>query len=170
MKVTSLVTFALLSGLSFWILGDALLHGATWYDNYGLYGLQYGGITLFDEINTIRQEAPTRKITLSPSWANGTDVIARYFLGTPLPITIGTIEEYAINHLPLKKDDLFIMLPNEYDWMLETGKFTNVEVDKTLPCPDETPCFYFVNLDYVPNIDQILRKKSSSAGNYRKLS
>jgi len=159
LKVTSLVTFALLSGLSFWILGDALLHGATWYDNYGLYGLQYGGITLFDEINTIRQEAPTRKITLSPSWANGTDVIARYFLGTPLPITIGTIEEYAINHLPLKKDDLFIMLPNEYDWMLETGKFTNVEVDKTLPCPDETPCFYFVNLDYVPNIDQILKEE-----------
>lgn len=158
-KVTYLVTFAILSGISFWLLGNALMHGATWYDNYGLYGLQYGGEKLFDEIKTIREETPERKITLSPSWANGTDVIARYFLGTPLPITIGTIEEYTLNYLPLSQEDLIIMLPNEYEWMLGTKKFTNVDVEKTLPCPDKSPCFYFVSLEYVPNIDQILQEE-----------
>ncbi len=159
LKVTGLVTFGFLAATCIWMLREVLVNGPTWYDDYGLYGMQYGGQTLFAEIKAINTDEPERKIILSPSWANGADVIARYFLGDSLPITIGTIEEYAMNHLPLDPDTLFIMLPNEYTWMLETKKFTDIEIAKTLPCPDGTPCFYFVSLGYVPEIDQILAEE-----------
>jgi hypothetical protein len=50
---------------------DGLKNGPTWYEDYGLYGMQWGGETLFDEIKCFMQDHPEKKIHLSPSWANG---------------------------------------------------------------------------------------------------
>ena len=155
-KLPRLITFGILTIFSFWMLREALVNGPLWYEDYSLYGMQYGGSQVFTEINEFHEDYPDKNIIVSPSWANGTDVIARYFLGDPMPIKMGTIEAYAIDYIPLDENSLFVMTPTEYEWMLETGKFTNVKVQKTLPYPDGTPGFYFVTLDYVDNFDEIL--------------
>ncbi|MFH1446054.1 MAG: glycosyltransferase family 39 protein, partial [Chloroflexota bacterium] len=106
-----LITFGTLAIFSFWMLREALVNGPLWYKDYSLYGMQYGGSQIFTEINEFHEDYPDKNIIVSPSWANGTDVIARYFLGDPMPITMGTIESYAIDYIPLDENTLFVMTP-----------------------------------------------------------
>jgi len=140
---------------------DALKNGPTWYEDYGLYGMQWGGETLFDEIKSFMQAHPKKEIHLSPSWANGTDVIARFFLGDPLPIQMGTIEPYTLYQMPLNKDIVFVMTPEEYSWMLTTNKFADVEVLQCLPYPNGKCGFYFVTLRYVDNVAEIFAREQA---------
>ncbi|NMD28039.1 MAG: hypothetical protein GYA81_08755, partial [Chloroflexi bacterium] len=145
-------SWAALSGLMTY---DALKNGPTWFENYGMYGLQWGGLTLFDAIKTYARENPDKEIILSPNWANGTDVIARYFLGDPLPISVGNIAPYTLYQLPLDKSKVFVMTPEEVDWLPETGKFSDVEVLRVLPYPNGKPGFTFISLRYVDGIAEV---------------
>jgi len=140
---------------------DALKNGSTWYEDYGLYGMQWGGETLFDEIKSFMQAHPEKEIHLSPSWANGTDVIARFFLEDPLPIQMGTIEPYTLYQMPLNEDIVFVMTPEEYSWMLTTNKFADVEVLQCLPYPNGKCGFYFVTLRYVDNVAEIFAREQA---------
>jgi hypothetical protein len=99
---------------------------------------------------------------LSPAWANGTDVVARFFLGDPLPIQLGSIDGHMFQRQPLDDSMLFIMIPLEYEQALASGKFTGIQVEKTLPYPDGKPGFYFVRLRYVDNIDSLLARERES--------
>ena len=145
-------SWAALSGLMTY---DALKNGPTWFENYGMYGLQWGGQTLFDAIKTYARENPDKEIILSPNWANGTDVIARYFLGDPLPISVGNIAPYTLYQLPLDKSKVFVMTPEEVAWLPETGKFSDVEVLRVLPYPNGKPGFTFISLRYVDGIAEV---------------
>jgi len=140
---------------------DALKNGPTWYEDYGLYGMQWGGEALFDEIKRFMQDHPEKEIHLSPSWANGSDVIARFFLEDPLPIQMGTIEPYTLYQMPLNKDIVFVMTPEEYSWMLTTNKFADVEVLQCLPYPNGKCGFYFVTLRYVDNVAEIFAREQA---------
>jgi 4-amino-4-deoxy-L-arabinose transferase-like glycosyltransferase len=148
--------FAVLGLVNFAMLGDALANGPTWYQEYSLGGLQYGARQLFGEVRAYKQASPQTRMVVSPSWANGTDVVARFFLDDPLPIEMGSIDGHLFQRLPLDENTLFVMTPEEYQMALESGKFTNIRVEKTLPYPNGEPGFYFVRLQYVENIDQIL--------------
>jgi len=149
------------AALSVSMTADALKNGPTWYEDYGLYGMQWGGETLFDEIKGFMQANPEKKIHLSPSWANGTDVIARFFLGDPLPIQMGTIEPYTLYQLPLGEHDVFVMTPEEYEWMLTTNKFSDVEVLQCLPYPNGECGFYFVTLQYRDDVAEIFAREQA---------
>jgi len=140
---------------------DALKNGPTWYEDYGLYGMQWGGETLFEEIKAFMQAHPDKEIHLSPSWANGTDVIARFFLGDPLPIQMGTIEPYTLYQLPLDEQIVFVMTPEEYSWIPTTGKFTDVEVLQCLPYPNGKCGFYFVTLRYIDGVEEIFAREQA---------
>jgi 4-amino-4-deoxy-L-arabinose transferase-like glycosyltransferase len=148
--------FAVLSVVNFTMLSDTLVNGPTWYQDYGLGGVQYGARQLFSEVRDYVQEHPHTRMIVSPGWANGTDVVARFFLDDPLPIEMGSIDGHIFQRLPLDENTLFVMTPEEYQLAQESGKFTNLRVEKTLPYPDGRPGFYFVRLQYVEDIDQIL--------------
>jgi hypothetical protein len=147
--------------LSISMTADALKNGPIWYQDYGLYGMQWGGETLFNEIKAFMQANPDKEVHLSPSWANGTDVIARFFLGDPLPIHMGTIEPYTLYQLPLDKHIVFVMTPEEYEWMLTTNKFSGVEVLKCLPYPNGKCGFYFVTLQYRDDVAEIFAREQA---------
>jgi len=153
------VLLTLLAGMSFGILVESLVNGPTWYEDYTLYGMQYGSEELFSEIKTLKAEYPEKQIILSPNWANGTDVIARFFLGDPLPISIGSVQEFGNSVLKLDKDIIHIMLPNEYQWMLESGKFTDIEVIRTVKYPNGSDGFLFVTMNYVENIEEVIAQE-----------
>jgi hypothetical protein len=148
--------FALLAITNLAILRDALANGPTWYRDYGLGGLQYGARQLFPEIEAYLQTSPETNIILSPSWANGTDVVARFFLPDPLPLQMGSIDGHLFERLPLDENTLFVMIPEEYAQAQASGKFADIRVEKMLPYPDGRPGFYFVRLRYADNVDDIL--------------
>jgi hypothetical protein len=148
--------FLLLAVLSLGMLRDSLSNGPTWYSDYGLGGLQYGARQLFPRIEKFLESAPGTRIILSPAWANGTDVIARFFLPDPLPIQMGSVDGHLFQRLPLDENTLFIMIPDEYEMAVPSGKFTGIRVEDTLAYPDSRPGFYFVRMRYVDDIDEIL--------------
>ena len=152
----SVTLFGVLSLVNVFMTWDALHNGPTWYKEYGLGGLQYGGVQLFSEIKEYQQENPDIQLVVSPSWANSADVIARFFLGDPLPFKLGSIEDYLVQHLDLNSNMSFVMIPEEYERAMSSGKFENIQVERTIPYPDGRPGFYFVRLNYVDNVDEIM--------------
>ena len=159
--VLSLALFAILAAANFSMLADSLRNGPTWYRDYGLGGMQYGASQVFHTIQKYLKEQPATQIVFSPTWANGTDVLARFFLGDPLPITLGSVEGHMENRLPLDENTLFITTPDEYQKILESGKFKDIRLESTLPYPDGSPGFHFVRLSYVDDIDQIFASEQA---------
>ncbi len=88
----------------------------TWYQDYGLYGMQWGGgKELSAEIKSFQVEhPPEKKIILSPTWANNTDVILSFFLGDPLPVEVNSINDWAFSLRALDENMVFVMPPEEF--------------------------------------------------------
>jgi hypothetical protein len=152
----SIALFVTLSLANLAMLRDALVNGPTWFSDFGLGGMQYGAEQIFAKVQEYTAKHPDMHIILSPSWSNGTDVVARFFLGDPLPIELGSIEGYLNQKLDLTPDKLFIMIPEEYEKAVSSGKLTDIQVEQTVNYPNGQPGFYFVRTRYVDNIDQIL--------------
>ena len=151
-----LLVFGLLAFTNVYMTRDALVNGVYWDNDYGLGGMQWGARQLFGEIKTVQAAHPDTRLVVSPSWANGTDTVARFFFDDPLPFDMASIEGYFYEYKPIDPNVLFVMIPREYELMLESGKFTGVQVEQMLNHPDGTPGFYFVRLRYVDDIHQIL--------------
>ena len=161
-SILAVVSFIILTSTNIWMLNDALQNGPTWYTDYGLGGMQYGGFQIFSVINEYQQEHPDTKIFLSPDWANGTDTLLFFFFGKPSPIGLWSIHAHMNEKIPLDDSMLFVMTPEEYHQVVGSPKFTNVRVEKTFPYPDGKPGFYFVRLRYSANIDDILAAEESA--------
>lgn len=149
-------SFVVLAGVSLWMLAAALLAGPTWHREYGLGGMQWGASQVFGEINQRLQTNPEQHIVLSPTWANGTDTLARFFLEQdPPPVELSSIDRFLSEQVPELSSSLFVLPDYEYDRALESAKLAAPLVEEVLPYPDGRPGFYFVRLAYVPGVEQI---------------
>lgn len=156
------VVFVGLAGFNFYLLNDAVVNGPMWSTDYGLGGMQYGARQLYAEVGNYLSEDPKAHLIISPSWANGADVVARFFYDDPQPFQLGSIDGYMIEKKELKPNTVFIMTPDELARVMPSPKFKNIHVIKTLPYPNAEPGFYFVTLDYSDDIDSILEAEISS--------
>ena len=147
-KGLALGAFALLSAVNFLMLNDALTNGPTWYTDYHLGGLQYGGEQIFEEARAVLRQSPTTQILVSPTWANGTDVLLQFFLPDEPRVRMGNIDAYMFSPLPLDDNLLLVMTPDEYQRALFDPKFANIRVERTIKYPDGRDGFYFVRLNY----------------------
>jgi hypothetical protein len=137
------------------MLNDAIRNGPLWFRDYGLGGMQYGGFQIFDIVDNYVREHPNTRIIFSPDWANGTDVVARFFLDDFSSIQVGSVRGHITQKLPLDENTLFIMTPQEYDLVNQSDKLTDINVESIVPYPDGSPGFYFLRLRYADNIDEI---------------
>ncbi|HET6594643.1 MAG TPA: glycosyltransferase family 39 protein [Anaerolineales bacterium] len=158
----ALFAFIILAGVNFRMLNNALTNGPLWFRDYGLGGMQYGAFQIFDVIDQYRREHPDSQIIFSPDWANGANVLARFFLDDFSSIQVGSVRGHLTQKLPLDEDTLFIMTPQEYDIIKENPKLTDIDVETTVPYPDGTPGFYFVHLRYADNIDEIFAAEKAT--------
>jgi hypothetical protein len=151
-SAVSLLALALASPI---LLLSALNDGPRWYSDYGLGGMQYGAVQVFSAIRAELKEHPGRPIVLSPTWANGTDTLTRYFFADPVPFALKSINSYTETYDPFPADTLFILPATEYPTIPEK-MFSTVEIERILPFPDGSPGFYFLRLAYAPDAEQIL--------------
>jgi 4-amino-4-deoxy-L-arabinose transferase-like glycosyltransferase len=151
----SLLVLALASPV---LMLSALEEGPFWYRDYGLGGMQYGAVQVFSAIRAELDEHPERPIVLSPTWANGTDSLARFFFAEPLPFVLKSIRSYAETYTPFAADTLFILPATEYP-TIPNDMFSLVEIERTLLFPDGSPGFYFLRLGYAPDAEQILANR-----------
>ncbi len=150
-KTVVAILFLSMASGSIYMLVDSLSNGALWFHDYSLAGMQYGARQIFPAATEYLERNPDRNIILSPSWGNGTDVVARFMLGDPIPIELGSIDGYISDYREIPDGTTFIMTLDEYERFLNSDKFTNVKLNQILNYPDGTPGFLFVDLEYVPD-------------------
>ena len=160
--VVVLVLFLCLAGYSLWMMGDALRNGPLWYEDYGLAGMQYGGKQVFSRAAEIARDDPETTLLVSSTWANAPDVLLRYFANDLPNIRMGNINAYGLNFQPLTREILFVMTEEDLVYASNSGKFTDIIIEETLPYPDGSTGFYFVRLAYVDHIEEILAEEKAA--------
>jgi hypothetical protein len=151
----AIATFILLAGIQAGMLTDALMRGSEYTDEYGMIGLQWGARELFEEIKQLQQRDPNLRIFLSPTWANGTDVLARFFLPDNNTLSIANAGGYLENMLDLDDGMLFVLTQPEVDQLRSNSKIDSVRVLDELHYPDGSPGFSFVTFAYSDEAVQI---------------
>jgi hypothetical protein len=157
--------FILLAGFSFFMLRDALVNGPTWFQDYSLYGMQYGAKQVFqDVVRAGLEKDPSRRYIVSPSWANGTEQFVAFFIPPALQprVSMGQPIDF-INALKSNKEDLhFVATADEYNRLVESSQFKDIKVEQTLNFPNNKPGFYVITLKVADNIEQIIAAEQES--------
>jgi hypothetical protein len=156
--------FLVLAVMSFGLLRTSLVNGPLWFDDYGLYGMQYGAIQIFVEaIPQYWRENPDLHFRISSVWANGTERYLSYFLSKEeqQKVDLISVEGLISKKYDLDPNDIFVLTPSEYDKAAENPKFKPVVVEKVIPYPNGSPGFYFVRVAYADNIDQLIEAESA---------
>ncbi|MCX6031142.1 MAG: YfhO family protein [Chloroflexi bacterium] len=155
----AVVTFAVFGAASFGMLNDALTRGPLWYNDYGLYGMQYGAKQLFeDTIPVYLKRDPNTLVLVSSTWANGADTFIRFFLPPEQRprVQMLNVDYFMSARRTLTPNMLLVMTPNEYEQAKASKKFKSVTVEQVIPYPDGRPGFYFARLAYADNLDAII--------------
>jgi hypothetical protein len=156
--------FVILSGMSFGLLRNSLVNGPVWFTDYGLYGMQYGAIQIFEKaLPQYWSEDPDLHFRVSAIWANGTERFLTYFLTKTeqQKVDLISIDGLMSKKYNLEENDVFVLTAVEYDKAVASDKFKSVQVENIIPYPDKTPGFYFVRLAYADNIDQLLEAEKA---------
>jgi hypothetical protein len=160
-RAVALSAFATLTIISSIMLYDATVNGPTWYDNYGLTGLQYGGQAVLAEARNYLDAHPDSEVWIAPTWMNGPDAIKQFF--APDDPRIKFFDLDAILHQPYTINSLLMVLTrDDYQRVIDSGVFTTTDIERTLPYPDHTPGFYFVRLAYSPQASAIWAAEQES--------
>ena len=149
--------FGALAALNFALLHDALANGPTWYENYGLYGLQYGGRQVSAAVKGYVDRHPDSTVVISPDWANGTDTIIHFFLPHERRVTLDSLHSFLQQRRSLP--DLLVLTPEEYARAVRSPKLAGIRIEQTLPYPDDRPGFYFVHMHYSARADAIFARE-----------
>jgi hypothetical protein len=146
--------FLLLGSINLYMTWDALVYGPTWYKNYGLYGMQYGGEQLTSAMRDYTKQNPDTRFIVSPDWANGTDAIMNFFLPDDYPYRMDGIDRYLQQISNTEPNDVVILTPDEYARAQKSGLFAEIQTIQILLWPDGRPGFYFLRLRYAEDADE----------------
>ncbi|MEI7846106.1 MAG: hypothetical protein WCK35_09910 [Chloroflexota bacterium] len=153
------ILFVVLAGSAGLMLRDAIVNGPTWFEDYSLYGMQYGAEQVFnDVIDKGLSENPNRNYIVSPSWANGTEQFVDFFIPESLQshVKMGQPIDFVADIRKGMPNTYFISTSDEYDKLIENPEFNNISVKEILPFPNNQPGFYVLTLNVSDNIDKIL--------------
>ncbi len=152
----TLAIFVLFALFNISMMRDAVVNGPTWYDNYSLGGLQYGARQVFGKAEELLDGRPDRQLYISNTWTNGTNTVGLFFFDDPLPFRLVDLPRDNLKKkFPMPDDTMFILSREDYDSMLASNKFTNIQVSETIKWPNGRDGFYVLTADYVPNIDEL---------------
>jgi hypothetical protein len=161
-KLWGALVFLVLAAGNFIVLDISLTDGPTWFTDYGMGGMQYGGEQVFSRIKEIQEQNPDLHINMSPDWANGTDVVARFFLGDPVPIEMSGMSAFINEMKPSTEDTLFVIAQNDLTNIANSGKFEPMKVSDVIFYPDGTPGFVFARLKYKESAKLIFEQERAS--------
>ncbi len=146
-----ILSFILFVGAQFFMLNDSLRNGPIWYSDYGMAGMQYGAQQVFNAADELASQPNIRRVYVSPTWANGTDILMRFFLPDDGPVGIANAGPFLEVMQPdTLMETAFVLTPSEYQDLLEDPKVGDVMVEDILNYPNGEPGFYFIRFTYSP--------------------
>lgn len=150
--------FAALAAANVELLTTALRTAPRWYDDYGLYGMQWGASQLFDDlVPSLLAADPDVEVMLTSDWANAADRLPYFFLDAD---QVGRVRSRGVAELMLKEADLsgdlvWIVTDAELVRVRDSGKFDPPAIVRTIDWPDGRPGFHAVRLRYRPGIEGV---------------
>lgn len=150
--------FVALAGANLELLTTALRTGDRWYDDYGLYGMQWGAAQLFDDmIPSLLAADPDIHVLVTSDWANAADRLPYFFLDFDQTrrVRSRSVSDPLTRLIELSADEIWIVTDHELDGVRQSGKFAPPEIVRTLNWPDGRPGFHAVRLRYAPGIDKV---------------
>jgi len=142
-KWIAALLFAIFCGGNVLMLSDALKNGAYWFDDYTLYGMQYGGQQVFSAVNDYLQDNPDSEVVVSYKWLNGPNMVIRFFIENTEMVFWGILSDIEKQNIPLDDDIIFVLTADEWE-NLPKHYSSKYEVFQTIPFPDNSAGFYFV--------------------------
>jgi hypothetical protein len=161
-NVVGAAAFGVLTFGQLAMLRDALAHGPLWYRDYGLYGLQWGAKEVFGEARRDLARNPSDHVVVSTIWANGTDLLARFFLGDDRRAELQSMNWYAAERHDLTDRTLLIQTALEYDQALADPHFRLLRHDGTILYPDGTRGFELFRMSYSPEADALFAAEKAA--------
>jgi len=143
------------------LTATALVEGPTWYDDYELYGMQYGAPQVFRAIRDELARSDPKRVLLSSGWANNPNEFVRFFLRPQERprIAMLTIHTFLLSRQPVTPADLFVMTPEEYKLAQTSRQLVLQPPERIVPRPDGSPGFYFVRLGYADDADAVFARE-----------
>ncbi|MDF1499130.1 MAG: glycosyltransferase family 39 protein [Anaerolineales bacterium] len=157
----ALLLFSVLLFFNSFMLRDALTNGPTWFQDYGLGGMQYGARQIFDKAGDLIEEDPGRTVYVSSTWANGTDILMRFFIPDGSSVHIGNADGFLDHEMELDPQTIFILPADEYQRLVQSPKVTRVEVLDTIPFPNGEAGFYVTTFAYSDQAQQIFAEEQA---------
>lgn len=141
---------------------DALRNGPTWYQDYTLYGMQYGGPQVFSAALDYERSHPQATVIVSQSWANNEEALARFFLPEDSPTHLVSIDSYLDAYWPIDAESVFVLSAEDLAQVQASRKFQPAQVVETLFYPNGQPGFYIARLEYVDGIREIFAGEAAA--------
>jgi 4-amino-4-deoxy-L-arabinose transferase-like glycosyltransferase len=157
-RVVGPVVFLGLSLVSFGLLRDALVKGPLWSRNYGM-DIPWGATQVFGAVKELIQEEPDVHVFVSPTWANGVDTLARFFLPDGAPVDIANADRFTQQKQELTDNMVLVLTASEYEAARADPKLTDVRSERLITYPDGSPGFYFVRMRYSPVADALVEQE-----------
>lgn len=153
--VITAALFTLLAGLQAGILADALERGPLYSQDYGMNGMQYGAVQVFGRIEQMLEANPDLHISVSPTWANGVDVLRRFFLPDDAPVEIANTAGYLENLIDLDPARIFVLTTPEVEELKASSKIGSITILDRLLYPNGFPGLTFLSMRYSADAPEI---------------
>jgi len=151
--VSRFLNYSLFSGITTYaafLTYDALINGPTWYDDYTLFGQQWGSKQIIrDYIPEYLSKHPDQHVFLAIEWANSPDYILKFF-NSPPNFMLDDIDRYLSNLIELPKG-VFVVTASQMQRLRESKMLTYKEIEPPIYYPDGMPAFHVVTIQYSEN-------------------
>jgi hypothetical protein len=158
-EARSLALVGVLAGINLFMWRDALANGPTWYPDYGLYGMQYGASQIFTRVQDILDDDPATRVYVSPVWANGADLLLRFFMPGDSRVQLLNVDGLLYEVVSDMDSKLFVLTQSEYAMVADSPKFSDVQVDTIIPYPDGMDGFYFTRVSYAADAADLIEQE-----------
>jgi hypothetical protein len=71
------------------------------------------------------------------------------------------IDGYLERKQDLKWSTVFVLTPEEFQKVIESDKFTGIQILNIIPYPNGKPGFYFIHMRYIDNVDSIFSAEAA---------
>lgn len=158
-EARSLALVGILTGINLFMWRDALSNGPTWYPDYGLYGMQYGASQIFTRVQDVLEDEPNTRVYVSPVWANGADLLLRFFLPGDSRVQLLNVDGLLYEVVPEMDSKLFVLTQSEYAMVADSPKFSDIHVETLIRYPDGSEGFYFTRLAYSADAPELIEEE-----------
>jgi hypothetical protein len=131
---------------------------ASWFPEYGLYGMQWGAKQVTDAAKEELRRDPNARVHISSGWANNPDTFLDFFFRPPLRerVQLGELGPYLSTQTPPPENVIFVMTPQEWERNRHDPKLEVQQPPiRILEFPNGQPGFYFARVRYSSAVNAI---------------